>query len=152
MLITTIATILALHGGATAPASAVERPLEVQYRGVPRHPPPCGDHWDQSARDGMCYPNGYLRPEDQAALQGYYQGPRPYYGMRRRPVPCGHGADVDIRDGVCYPTARFHYNSRTGQRITIGGTERRAVRRTAEFALDQCALDELAAEPAQRHD
>jgi hypothetical protein len=103
MLTTTIATILALHGGATAPAAAVERPLEVQYRGVPRHPPPCGDHWDQSARDGMCYPNGYLRPEDQAALQGYYQGPRPYYGMRRRPVPCGHGADVDIRDGVCYP-------------------------------------------------
>ncbi|APG11868.1 hypothetical protein BKD09_26370 [Bradyrhizobium japonicum] len=50
------------------------------------------------------------------------------------------------------PTARFHYNSRTGQKIIIGGTERRAVRRTAEFALDQCALDELAAEPAQRHD
>lgn len=111
MLITTIATILALHAGAP-PAIGSERAVEVQYR-VPVHPPPCGDHWDLSARDGMCYPNGYLRPEDQEALQGYYQPryypqpgyaqPRPYYGARRRPVPCGDGADVDIRDGRCYP-------------------------------------------------
>ncbi|WP_441236313.1 hypothetical protein [Bradyrhizobium sp. 930_D9_N1_4] len=109
MLIATIATILALQAGAPAPTAAAERPLEVQYRdrGVPRHPPPCGDHWDLSARDGMCYPNGYLRPEDQAAMQGYYQQgyaqPRPYYGTRRRPVPCTDGADLDTRDGRCYP-------------------------------------------------
>lgn len=100
MLITTIATILALHSGGTAPATAGIRPLEIQYRGVPRHPPPCEDHWDQSARDGLCYPSGYLRPEDMAAN---YARPRPYYGTRRRPVPCGDGADVDIRDGRCYP-------------------------------------------------
>ncbi|QQO11654.1 hypothetical protein JJB99_19235 [Bradyrhizobium diazoefficiens] len=102
MLITTIATILALHAGSPLPSPASERALEVQYR-VPVHPPPCGDHWDLSARDGMCYPNGYLPPEDQAAMQGYYQRPRPYYGTRRRPVPCTDGADLDIRDGLCYP-------------------------------------------------
>jgi hypothetical protein len=107
LLITTIATILALHAGAP-PSAGTERAVEVQYR-VPVHPPPCGDHWDLSARDGMCYPNGYLRPEDQAAFQDYYRGggydqPRPYYGMRRRPVPCTDGADLDIRDGRCYPS------------------------------------------------
>jgi hypothetical protein len=115
MLITTIATILAL-AGAVPPATGIERPVEVQYYGrVPVHPPPCGDHWDLSARDGMCYPNGYLPPQDQAARRGYYQpqygepqyyDDPPYrpYGMRRRPVPCTDGADLDTRDGRCYPT------------------------------------------------
>ena len=106
MLIATIATILALHAGAAPQVATPEHALEVQYR-VPVRPPPCGDHWDLSARDGMCYPNGYLRPEDQAAMQGYYQRgyaePRPYYGTRRRPVPCTDGADLDTRDGLCYP-------------------------------------------------
>jgi hypothetical protein len=51
-----------------------------------------------SARDGLCYPNGYLAPQDQAARQY----PR-YYRGGRYPVPCGNGADVDVRDGQCYP-------------------------------------------------
>jgi carbohydrate-selective porin OprB len=70
----------------------------VQY-GVPVHAPPCGHGWDLSARDGMCYPNGYLPPQDQAARQ--YQ--RSYRGGHY-PVPCGHGTDLDSRDGQCYPT------------------------------------------------
>ena len=73
-------------------------PQTVQYR-VPVHPPPCGHGWDLSARDGMCYPTGYLPPQDQAARQ--YQ--RSYRGGRY-PVPCGHGTDLDSRDGQCYPT------------------------------------------------
>lgn len=120
MLITTIAAVLALHAGPATAAAAPERVLEVQYR-VPVHPPPCGNGWDLSARDGMCYPNGYLSPQDQEARQRYYRPqydqqdyydePRPYrpYGMRRRPVPCGDGADVDIRDGRCYPTGTVPY-------------------------------------------
>ena len=115
MLVTTIATVLALYAGQTPPAVGSARALEVQYR-VPRHPPPCGRGWDLSARDGFCYPNGYLPPQDQEARQRYYQpqygGPQYYdesqpyrpYGLRRRPVPCGDGADVDMRDGRCYPT------------------------------------------------
>ncbi len=115
MLLAAIATILALHG---SPAPQVDAPpglIEVQY-GVPRHPPPCGNGWDVSARDGWCYPNGYLPPQEQQARRryyrpqydepGYYGEPQPYrpYGYQRRPVPCGDGADVDIRDGRCYPT------------------------------------------------
>ena len=71
---------------------------EIRYR---RHgrPPPCGHGWDLSARDGMCYPNGYLPPQDQAARQ--YQR---HYRGGRYPVPCGHGTDLDSRDGQCYPT------------------------------------------------
>ncbi|MCK1740886.1 hypothetical protein IVA80_08340 [Bradyrhizobium sp. 139] len=111
-----IATIFALHAGAAPQIATPERAFEVQYR-VPVHPPPCGNHWDLSARDGMCYPNGYLPPEDQAAMQGYYQQrPRPYYGSRRRPVPCGDGADLDIRDGLCYPngTVPQQFQNNTG--------------------------------------
>jgi hypothetical protein len=112
MLVTAIATVLARYAGQTPPGGSA-RALEVQYR-VPRHPPPCGNGWDLSARDGLCYPNGYLPPEEQEARQRYHQpqygGPKygepPYrpYGMRRRPVPCTDGADLDIRDGRCYPT------------------------------------------------
>jgi hypothetical protein len=72
-------------------------PQAVQYR-VPVRPPPCGHGWDVSARDGLCYPNGYLAPQDQAARQR-----QRYHGGGRYPVPCGHGADVDVRDGQCYP-------------------------------------------------
>jgi hypothetical protein len=80
---------------------------EIQYR-VPVRPPPCGHGWDLSARDGMCYPNGYLpRQEMDAYRRGYHRGGDSYYpleyGGGRRPVRCGHGADVDIRDGLCYP-------------------------------------------------
>jgi hypothetical protein len=72
-------------------------PQAVQYR-VPVRPPPCGHGWDVSARDGLCYPNGYLAPQDQAARQH-----QRYHGGGRYPVPCGHGADLDVRDGQCYP-------------------------------------------------
>ncbi|KRQ93302.1 hypothetical protein CQ12_22465 [Bradyrhizobium jicamae] len=76
-------------------------PQTVQY-GVPVRPPPCGHGWDLSARDGMCYPNGYLPPQDQAARQYRYYGGG--YGGGRYSVPCGHGTDRDSRDGRCYPT------------------------------------------------
>jgi hypothetical protein len=78
-------------------APSLQQTIEpVQYR-VRAHPPPCGDGFDLSARDGLCYPNGFLRPQDQAARQ--YQG----YRGGRYPVPCGNGADVDSREGQCYP-------------------------------------------------
>src|ERR1700739_4239022 len=72
--------------------------LQKQSR-VYSQPPPCGDGFDLSARDGLCYPNGYLAPQDQAARR--YPGP--VYRGGRYPVPCGNGADVDVRDGQCYP-------------------------------------------------
>jgi hypothetical protein len=70
-----LAVQLSMTPGAVAPQATL--PLAVQYR-VPVHPPPCGHGWDLSARDGMCYPNGYLPPQDQAARQ--YQ--RSYRGGR----------------------------------------------------------------------
>jgi hypothetical protein len=91
-----LAVQLSMTPGAVAPQTTL--PQAVQYR-VPVHPPPCGHGWDLSARDGMCYPNGYLPPQDQAARQ--YQ--RSYRGGHY-PVPCGHGTDLDSRDGQCYPT------------------------------------------------
>jgi hypothetical protein len=118
MLVTIASLALALQVASPAPPPNAGEPLvqEIQYR-VYAHPPPCGHGWDLSASDGMCYPNGYLPPQDQAARQRYYDqgygdpgyGGREYYGGRgyrggRYPVPCGDGADVDIRDGRCYPT------------------------------------------------
>jgi hypothetical protein len=101
MIVSIAAAALAVQLGMT-PGSAVAPdlvapvlPQAVQYR-VPAHPPPCGHGWDLSARDGLCYPNGYLPPQDQAARQYYRDG-------GRYPVPCGHGADIDVRDGQCYP-------------------------------------------------
>jgi hypothetical protein len=110
MIVSIAAAALAVQlsmmpGSAVAPVSPQAGsphailPQAVQY-GVPAHPPPCGHGWDLSARDGMCYPNGYLPPQDQAARQ--YQ--RSYRGGGRYPVPCGHGTDLDSRDGQCYPT------------------------------------------------
>ena len=98
MIVSIAAAALAVQlsmtpGSAVAPVS----PQAVQYR-VPAYPPPCGHGWDLSARDGFCYPNGYLPPQEQAARQY-----RRYDGGGRYPVPCGHGADVDVRDGQCYP-------------------------------------------------
>lgn len=97
-----IGLALATHIAAgTLPPGSELPPLEpAQYGGVPMHPPPCGDGWDLSAHNGMCYPNGYLPPQDQAARRGYYG--RAYRG-ERYPVRCGDGADLDIRDGRCYP-------------------------------------------------
>lgn len=117
MLVTIASLALALQLGAPAPLAIPGEPLvqQIQYRAY-SHPPPCGNGWDLSARDGMCYPNGALAPQDQAARQRYYRqdyGDRGYggreYGDRgyrggRYPVPCGNGADVDVRDGRCYPT------------------------------------------------
>lgn len=116
MITAVLAIILAL-GGPTLPAAAGPQTSveQIQYR-VPRHPPPCGDGWDLSARDGLCYPNGFLAPQDQDAYQhhyrprrGYYEEDRDYrnprYESGRYPVPCrGDGVDLDIRDGRCYPT------------------------------------------------
>ena len=102
MIVSIAAAALAVQLG-MAPGSAVAPdlvapvlPQTVQYHA---HPPPCGHGWDLSARDGLCYPNGYLPPQEQAARQ--YQ--RQYRGGRY-PVPCGHGTDLDSRDGQCYPT------------------------------------------------
>jgi hypothetical protein len=101
MIVSIAAAALAVQlsmtpGSAVAPdLAAPVLPQAVQYR-VPAYPPPCDHGWDLSARDGLCYPNGYLPPQDQAARQ-YYRGGGRY------PVPCGHGADLDVRDGQCYP-------------------------------------------------
>lgn len=109
MIVTVLAAAL-LMGQAvptTGPGSTIQR---IQY-GVPRHPPPCGDGWDLSARDGLCYPNGFLAPRDQDAYYhrggGVYRGEGGYrrYRYGRYPVPCGgDGVDLDLRDGRCYPT------------------------------------------------
>jgi hypothetical protein len=103
MLLTIAAAALALQVSSLPSSSGESESLlrQIQYR-VFVHPPPCGDGYDLSARDGMCYPNGSLPPQDQAARQ-YYRGRG--YGGGRYPVPCGgNGVDLDIRDGQCYPT------------------------------------------------
>jgi hypothetical protein len=83
MIVSIAAAALAVQLSMT-PGSAVATvlPQAVQYR-VPAHPPPCGHGWDLSARDGMCYPNGYLPPQDQAARQYQYQR---YHRGGRYPV------------------------------------------------------------------
>jgi hypothetical protein len=122
MLVTIASLALALQLNSPAPLASGEPIVQqIQYRAYP-HPPPCGHGWDLSARDGLCYPNGALAPQDQAARQRYrgqrYEergyGGREYYGGGegygdrgyrggRYPVRCGHGADLDVRDGQCYP-------------------------------------------------
>ena len=48
---------LALAAQVTMATPQMPQVEQVQYyRRVPVHPPPCGDGWDVSARDGMCYP------------------------------------------------------------------------------------------------
>jgi hypothetical protein len=118
MIVSIAAAALVAQFG-MAPASAVAPvlvapvlPQTVQYH-VPAHPPPCGHGWDLSARDGLCYPNGYLPPQDQAARQRYYRG-------GRYPVPCGHGADVDVRDGQCYPTGTVPEQYQQGRQRYYG--------------------------------
>ncbi|MBR1173704.1 hypothetical protein JQ617_07030 [Bradyrhizobium sp. KB893862 SZCCT0404] len=98
MIMSIAAAALALHVGSSAPLASPPDIQAIQY-GVPVKRPPCGHGWDISARDGMCYPNGYLPPQEQAARR-YYRGG----GYGHYPVPCGHGADIDTRDGQCYPT------------------------------------------------
>jgi hypothetical protein len=116
MIVSIAAAALAAHLS-VAPGSAVApvAPEAVQYR-VPVHPPPCGHGWDVSAHDGMCYPNGYLPPQAQAARQY----PR-YYRGGHYPVPCGHGTDVDSRDGQCYPTGTVPPQFQEGRQRYYGG-------------------------------
>jgi hypothetical protein len=100
--IASIALALQLAAPVNTPNEAASAVHEIQYR-VPVRRPPCGHGWDISARDGMCYPNGYLHPEEMDAYRrGYHRGGG-YHGGGRYPVRCGHGADVDLRDGLCYP-------------------------------------------------
>jgi hypothetical protein len=113
-MIVSIAAALAVQlsmapGSAAAPVS----PQAVQYR-VPAYPPPCDHGWDLSARDGLCYPNGYLPPQEQAARQ------QRYYRGGRYPVPCGHGSDVDSRDGLCYPTGTVPEQYQQGRQQYYG--------------------------------
>lgn len=113
------AAILAMQLGSTSPEMQ-----PVQYYRVRPFPPPCGDGFDISARDGLCYPNGYLPPQDQAARQGRY------YGGGRRPVPCGNGADIDSRDGQCYPTGTVPRRFQQGRQYDQDyGYQRRPPRR-----------------------
>ena len=87
MLLNIASLVLALQLGVPAQPPNDGDPLvqEIQYR-VPVHPPPCGHGWDVSARDGMCYPNGYLAPQDQAARQyRRYRGDRYYDDDYPRP-------------------------------------------------------------------
>ena len=97
MILTIAASALALQLS-SMPASVAPPLLQPVQYAVPSHPPPCGRGWDHSARDGMCYPNGFLPPQDQSARR-YQQ----YHHGGHYPVRCGHGADLDIRDGLCYP-------------------------------------------------
>lgn len=95
-----------------SPEVAPPAPVQtVQYR-VRAYPPPCGHGWDQSAHDGMCYPNGYLPPQEQAARQ-YRRG-------GRYPIRCGHGADMDSRDGQCYPTGTVPLEYQQGRQRYYG--------------------------------
>lgn len=100
MFLSIVGVTLALQFGVPAKSLNEYAFQSIQYH-VPVQPPPCGHGWDLGVRDGMCYPNGYLPPQEQAARQ--YER-RPSYGGGRYPVPCGHGADLDVRDGKCYPT------------------------------------------------
>jgi hypothetical protein len=112
MIVSIAAAALAAQLSA-APDVAAPPPLPqtVQYR-VRAHPPPCGHGWDLSARDGLCYPNGFLPPQEQAARQRYYGG--------RYPVPCGHGADQDSRDGLCYPNGTVPPQYQVGRQRYYG--------------------------------
>jgi hypothetical protein len=109
MSIASVALALQLSG--PLPNEGLPVVEQVQY-GVPVHAPPCGNGWDISARNGMCYPNGYLPPQEQAARR--YRGR--YYGGGRYPVPCGNGADIDIRDGQCYPNGTVPRRYQEGRR------------------------------------
>ena len=82
MFMSIASVALALQMGAPASIPPEGEPLiqTVQYHRVPAHPPPCGHGWDLSARDGLCYPNGYLHPQDQAGRQ------YPAASLSRRPL------------------------------------------------------------------
>lgn len=138
MLVTIASLALALQVGSPAPPPNASETLiqEIQYR-VYAHPPPCGHGYDLSARDGLCYPNGVLPPQDQAARQRYYRrdyDDRGYggggyeergYRGGRYPVPCGgDGVDLDIRDGRCYPTGTVPRQFQNRPEYQYGGPRR----------------------------
>lgn len=117
MIVSIVAAALAAQLGMIPDAAvAPVQPHAVQYN-VPVRRPPCGHGWDVSASDGLCYPNGFLPPEDQAARRY----PRHYRGDGRYPVPCGHGADLDSRDGQCYPTGSVPPQFQEGRQYYGGG-------------------------------
>lgn len=122
MIASIAAAALAIHIGTVAVKDTPPQVQAVQYR-VPVKPPPCGHGWDVSARDGMCYPNGYLPPQEQAARQYYYRGGG---GYGRHTVPCGHGADLDIRDGQCYRLVRYRHSFSRADRGTTATTNMNA--------------------------
>ena len=124
MIISIAAAALAFQVG-TAEVNPTPPQIQTVQYGVPVRRPPCGHGWDLSARDGLCYPNGYLPPQEQDAYyrrgyhrgDGYYRGGGGgYYRGGRVPVRCGHGADVDIRDGQCYPNGTVPREFQEGRR------------------------------------
>ena len=125
MIVTVLAATLLM--GPALPATDFQSSVQQVQYGVPRRPPPCGHGWDLSARDGMCYPNGYLPPQEQDAFyrRGYHRGDGYYRGCGggggyhrggRTPVRCGHGADFDARDGLCYPNGTVPPQFQEGRR------------------------------------
>jgi hypothetical protein len=125
MILTIAASALALQLS-SMPASAPPPLIQPVQYGAPRHPPPCGHGWDLSARDGMCYPNGYLAPQEQDAFRR-----QRHYGGGRYAVRCGHGADLDVRDGQCYPNGMVPPQFQQGRQRYYGDGyhERRPQRR-----------------------
>ena len=132
MIITIAASALAIQ--LSMMPEPVAQPLvqPAQYGRVPVHPPPCGHGWDLSARDGLCYPNGYLPPQDQSARQYQYQ--RSYRGGRY-PVPCGNGADVDIGTGYATRTERYRCSSSKDVSAITAATDITNVVRNADTTI-----------------
>lgn len=145
---------LALQLNSPAALKNTGEPLvqQIQYRGY-THPPPCGNGWDLSARDGMCYPNGALPPQDQAARRRYYRqdyehrgyGDREYYGGRgyrggRYPVPCGG-------DGQRQPCAHGRHANKTPRPALCSYLTRSAlVNRPRTFPLQAVVRQRSAAQ------
>jgi hypothetical protein len=101
--------------------------LQTQYR-VYAHPPPCGDGFDLSARDGLCYPNGYLAPQDQAARR--ISGAR----VSRWQIP---GTVRQRMFGMANvtPTAPCHRNFNRAGSIAARNMTRRLLRTSSEASL-----------------
>jgi len=117
-------------GSAAAPdLVAPVSPQAVQYH-VPAYPPPCEHGWDLSARDGLCYPNGYLPPQEQAARQQRY-----YLGGRNP-----ERSRSSISRAASSITAMATTSARHGAGTTIG-TERYG-RRSAATASATTATSE----------
>jgi len=101
MIITIAASALAIQLNIMPVRVAQPLVQPVQY-GVPVRRPPCGHGWDVSARDGLCYSNGYLPPQDQAARQ--YQDQR--YLAADTPFPAGTAPTSIFGTGYAIRTER----------------------------------------------